>query len=288
MNQPSGLAALLDEIFQKIDRIPNFPETAQKALRLLQDERLDFKELERVVRHDAAITANFLKLVNSAAFGLPRKVNTLLQAFSLLGINQIKFVLIASCMGQYLKEPIKGYNLTPEQIWTHSLACGLMAEALARRGGLSRPENLFTAALLHDIGKIVIDLYVEGEMENLREVLQKNPELTFMQAEWIVLGADHGIVGAELLRRWGFPKEVYFAVRAHHDESLMLETRTAALTALSNALVNLMGIGTGVDVFAYHLPEGLLEAAKVSEKDLYPAIVETFEKAEAIKAGLFA
>ncbi|QJA05791.1 HDOD domain-containing protein [Thermosulfurimonas marina] len=287
MNQGSGLAAVLDQIFEKLDRIPNFPETAQRALRLLQNEEIDFRELERIVRHDAAITANFLKLVNSAAFGLPRKVNTLLQAFSLLGINQIKFVLIASCLGQYLKEPIKGYNLTPEEIWTHSLACGLMSEALARRAGLHRPENLFTAALLHDIGKIVIHLYVEGELENLQQVLRENPELTFMQAEWMVLGADHGIVGAELLRRWEFPKEVYFAVRAHHDESLMLESRLAALTALSNALVNLMGLGTGVDVFAYHLPEELLKAAGVSEKDLYPAIVETFEKTEALKASLF-
>ncbi len=279
---------VLDQIFEKVDRIPNFPETAQRALRLLQDEEVDFRELEKVVRHDAAITANFLKLVNSAAFGLPRKVNTLLQAFSLLGINQIKFVLIASCLGQYLKEPIKGYNLSPQDIWMHSMACGLMAETLAHRAGLHRPENLYTAALLHDIGKIVLGLYVEGELEKLEETLEKNPELTFMQAEWLVLGADHAIVGAELLRRWEFPREVYFAVRAHHDESLMLQTHLAALTALANALVNLMGIGAGVDTFAYHLPEGLLEAAKVTEKDLYPAIVETFEKAEALKATLFA
>ena len=138
-----------------------------------------------------------------------------------------------------------------------------------------------------DLGYVLQERDAEV-LEGLQQLLRENPELTFMQAEWMVLGADHGIVGAELLRRWGFPKEVYFAVRAHHDESLMLESRIAALTALSNALVNLMGIGTGVDVFAYHLPEGLREAAGVSEKDLYPALVETFEKAEALKASLLA
>ncbi len=282
-----GIAAILDQIFEKLDQIPNFPETAQKALRLLQNEEVDFQELERIVRHDAAITANFLKLVNSAAFGLRRKVNTLLQAFSLLGINQIKFVLIASCTGKYLNRPLKGYGLTPQEVWIHSLACGLMAEALAQRAGLSRPENLFTAALLHDLGKIALDLFVEGELETIRETIEKNPELTFMQAEWMVLGADHAIVGAELLRRWEFPKEVYFAVRAHHDETLMLQTRTAALTALANTLTNLMGIGAGADVFAYEIPEELLSAAGVKESDLFPAIVEAFERAEALKAALF-
>lgn len=282
-----GASAILDQIFEKLDHIPNFPETAQKALRLLQQEHVDFRELEKIVRHDAAITANFLKLVNSAAFGLPRKVNTLIQAFSLLGINQIRFILIASCTGQYLNRPLKGYGLTPHEVWIHSLSCGLMAEVLARRTGLSRPENLFTAALLHDIGKIVLDLFVEGELENIRDIIKKNPDLTFTQAEWMVLGADHAIVGAEILRRWEFPKEVYFAVRAHHDESLMLQTRTAALTALANTLTNLMGFGAGTDVFAYEIPDNLLSAAGVAETDLFPSIVEAFEKTEALKAALF-
>ena len=282
-----GLAAILDQIFEKLDYIPNFPETAQKALRILQKEDINFQELEKVVRHDAAITANFLKLVNSAAFGLPRKVNSLLQAFSLLGVNQIRFVLLAACAGKYLNRPLKGYGLTPQEVWLHSLSCGLMAEALARRAGLSRPENLFTAALLHDLGKIVLDLFVEGELEALQETVRQNPELTFMQAEWLVLGADHAIVGAELLRRWGFPREVYFAVRAHHDESLMLQSKTAALTALANALTNLVGFGVGTDVFSYEIPDQLLSAAGVSEKDLFPAMVETFEKTEALKGSLF-
>ncbi len=281
-----GFSAILDQIYEKLDRIPNFPETAQKALRLLQSEDINFQELEKVVKHDATITANFLKLVNSAAFGLRRKVNTLLQAFSLLGLNQIRFILIASCTAQYLNRPLKGYDLTPQEVWLHSLACGIMAEELAKRAGLSKPENLFTAALLHDLGKIVIDLFVEGELEEIKKTVRENPHMTFAQAEWLILGTEHALVGAELLKRWDFPKEVHFAVRAHHDESLMTQTKVAALTALSNAVVNLTGIGAGTDAFFYNIPEGLLEAAGISETDLIPAIVEGFKRIEALKSSL--
>ena len=87
---------ILERIFNKVDTIPTFPKVAFYALELLKKDEVDFKELERVIKSDPGITANFLRIVNSPAFGLPQKIDSLFKAFMFLGLNQIKFIIIAS------------------------------------------------------------------------------------------------------------------------------------------------------------------------------------------------
>jgi len=276
---------VLDYIFEELNSVPNFPETAFRALRMLENENVNFQDLAKVIRYDATITANFLKLVNSAYFGLRRKVESLPQAFALLGLNQIRFFLIAACAGQYLNKPRRGYNLSPYEVWLHSLGCGVFAELLCERIKIAQADHVFTAALLHDIGKIVLDMFVGGELEVIKELV-KEEKLSFMEAEIMVLGTDHAVVGAELLRRWGFPQEIIFAVRAHHDEDLMLQSRTSATVALANVLVNLLGIGMGTDGLSYRIPPTLLKTVGIKDRELFNIITEGFVRFQNLKKNL--
>ncbi len=281
------MVKVLEYVFEELNTIPNFPETAHRALRMLEDENVDFEKLAKVIRYDATITANFLKLVNSAYIGLRRKVNSLSQAFALLGLNQIRFYLVAACAGQYLNRALHGYGLSPYEVWLHSLGSGVFAELIAERVKASNPDHVFTAALLHDIGKLVLDLFVGGELEVIRELV-KDEGLTFMEAEIMVLGTDHAIVGAELLRRWGFPQETIFAVRAHHDEDWMVQNQTAAIVALSNMLTNLLGIGMGADGLSYRVPQKLLRTAGLKDRELFHVITEGFKRYQSLKQNLLA
>lgn len=276
---------VLDYIFEELNAIPNFPDTVLRALRMLENENVNFQDLAKIIRYDATITANFLKLVNSAYFGLRRKIESLPQAFALLGLNQIRFFLIAACAGQYLNRPLRGYNLSPYEVWLHSLGCGVFAELLCERAKIPQADHVFTAALLHDIGKIVLDMFVGGELEVIKELVREE-KLSFMEAEIMVLGTDHAVVGAELLRRWGFPQEIIFAVRAHHDEDLMPQSRTSATVALANVLVNLLGIGMGTDGLSYRIPPTLLKTVGIKDRELFTIITEGFVRFQNLKKNL--
>ncbi len=279
------MVKILDYIFEELNAVPNFPDTAFRALRMLENENINFQDLAKVIRYDATITANFLKLVNSAYFGLRRKIESLPQAFALLGLNQIRFFLIAACAGQYLNKPLRGYNLSPYEVWLHSLGCGVFAELICEKVKVSQPDHSFTAALLHDIGKIVLDMFVGGELEVIKELVREE-KLSFMEAEIMVLGTDHAIVGAELLRRWGFPQEIIFAVRAHHDEDLMLQNQTSAIVALANILVNLLGIGMGTDGLSYRIPPSLLKVVGLKDRELFSIITQGFISFQNLKQNL--
>ncbi len=262
---------ILERIFDRVDTIPTFPKVAQQALEILKEDDVDFKKLEKIIKSDPGITANFLKIVNSPAFGLAQKIDSLFKAFMFLGINQIKFIIVASVAKNYFEKDLIGYGIKSEEIWLHSIACGFIAEEIAFDLGLSslKIESVYVASLLHDIGKIVLDLYTRLEIEDFRKAIKENPDWDFIQVEWLVLGVDHGLVGAHLLERWKFPKNICFAIRAHHDPDLMLQDKIASITALANILANMIGIGGGVDVFYYKIPEDLLKKLNVDRKKIY-------------------
>ncbi len=262
---------ILEKIFNKVDTIPTFPKVAFQALELLKKEDVDFRELERIVKSDPGITANFLKIVNSPAFGLPQKIDSLFKAFMFLGLNQIKFIIVASVAKNYFNRDLIGYGLSVENIWIHSLACGIIAEEIAFdiRFPPAKIETVYIASILHDIGKIVLDLYTKLEIKEFQKIATENPQWDFIQVEWMVLGVDHGLVGAHLLERWEFPKTISFAVRAHHDADLMLQSDIASIVGLANMLTNMLGIGGGVDSFNYSMPENLLKELGIKSDRIF-------------------
>lgn len=280
---------LLEKIFDKIENIPPFPETAQRALSILKKEEVDFRELERVVKSDPGIAANFLRLVNSPAFMLPQKVDSLFKAFMYLGVNQIKFILLASVAGVYFNKDLEGYGISAQDIWIHSLACGVLGEILGNLLNLSyeKTEALYISCLLHDIGKIVLNLYTNIEIEKFQEIIKKEPTWDFNQVEWVVLGVDHGLVGGYLFKKWGFPEEIYTAIRAHHDPDLMLQSRLSALVALSNILANIIGFEGGVDCFYYKVPENLIDYLDLGFKDWTKTLKEAYKRILYLYKSLF-
>lgn len=273
-NQDTQLDFTLEYIFEQLNKLPTFPKAVQRAIELIEDPKTTTKDLVEVLRFDPAITTNILKITNSARFGLQKQVTNLDTALALLGHDQTKDILMASGSLSYLSRELYGYGMKPEDLWYHSIATGICTESLCDHIGFENSSLLFTAAILHDIGKIVLNLFVGAKLGKILELATKE-RFSFAEAEWMVLGADHAIIGSEIMRQWNFPHDIVRAVRNHHDPDLYIQDKLSALLALSNIIVTNLGVGVGTDGFRYRISPNLLEILDLKIEDIYDIMFET-------------
>ncbi len=258
----------LDAVFESMADLPVFPKIVHKALQTLDDPQKKIADVSAIVKFDQGLVANILKLTNSAMFGLRQQVTDLDTALALLGNQKIREILVAGAALPYLTKPLSGYEMSPEDLWVHSMGCAVVADVISKKIEYSAGATLFTAALLHDIGKIVLDLYVGPRLQEVL-VVSKQRGGNFSEAEWIVLGTDHALAGSAILKNWDFPPDICRAVRRHHDPDLYIQDSLSCLLALSNIIAVQLGFGVGTDGFRYHVEPGLLERAGLTQEDYY-------------------
>jgi putative nucleotidyltransferase with HDIG domain len=205
----------LNQILSKVKSIPTMPEAGTKMLSLLEEPDTEISEIEESLRHDPGLTANILKLANSAYFGIPSKIGSLRQAVVVLGFKRLVQLVVASCVSAVMDKSVPGYDLPPGDMWRHSIAVSIAAEALVKDKKKGVSQDVFTPALLHDVGKLVLGTFVKEELEAIESIANKG--VSFVVAENMLLGTDHAEIGAQILTHWNFPSDVIQAVRWHHD-----------------------------------------------------------------------
>ena len=246
------------DIISKIKSFPSMPATGAKMLRMLEDPETTVDEIEDVLRHDPGLTGNVLRLANSAYFGIPSKVASTRQAVLLLGLKKLIQLVIASCVNAVMDKPVPGYNLPPGNLWRHSIAVSIAAEALVKDKKNIEVEDIFTPALLHDIGKLILGHFVKEEQEAIEKIAQKG--VPYVMAENMVLGTDHAEVGAQILSQWSFPRDVVDAVRWHHDPDFPDKASAPIdIVYLSNLLCQTNGDGSEDESFCAELSPAVIE-----------------------------
>ncbi len=232
------------KIMESVDSFPAMPGAATKALRVLDDPEVASDQIEEIFRYDPGLTAHILKMTNSAYFGLPMKVGSLRQAIGLLGLRRLKELVLATCVTGVMDKQVPGYELSPGELWRHSIGVSVAAEGLAKELKLPEIQEIFTTALLHDLGKLVMGRFVEKEMKAIEEIASQG--VPFQSAEQRVLGTDHAEIGALMLEKWSLPPEIVSAVRWHHDPDAA-EDRNALtdIVHVSDVMCLMIGIGIG-------------------------------------------
>jgi putative nucleotidyltransferase with HDIG domain len=248
----------LKNIASKLSSFPSMPGAAVKLLALINDPDINVTQIEHILGHDPGLTANLLRLANSAYFGIPSKVGSVRQAVLLLGLKRLIQMVIASCVSALMDRPVPGYDLSPGELWRHSIAVTVAAEGLVKELNIEAAEEIFTAALLHDVGKLVLGDFVQDDFKKIENILSQG--ISFEAAENMVLGVNHADIGAEILRKWSLPPELVNAVRWHHDpESAAQADAMLDIVHVADVLCLMIGVGVGRDGLQYQ-PSG--EAVK--------------------------
>ncbi len=243
-------ADYLTKIMDKVDAFPSIPGSAVRLLELVDQADAPIDEIEEVLRLDPGLTANVLKLTNSAFFGLPAKVGSVKRAVMLLGLNKLKQLIMASCVNAVMDKDIPGYDLPAGELWRHSIAVSVAAEGLVRELNLDSGDDIFTAALLHDVGKLVLGQFIDEDYAALEAAAGNS--VSFEIAEKEVLGTDHAEVGARILEHWALPDALVHAVRWHHNPENAEEVHPSTdIVHVANMLCLMLGIGVGREGLQY-------------------------------------
>ncbi len=238
------------EIISKMKSFPSMSGIAAKVLNLLDNPDSSAAQVEQLLKQDPSLTANLLKLTNSAYFGIPSKVGSVRHAIAMLGWKRLSKLVLAACVSAITDRQIPGYDLPPGVLWQHSVAVSVTAEGLMRELKIAETDEIFTAALLHDLGKLILGSFVEKELKEIQEVAARG--IPFQMAEQEVLGTDHAEIGALMLESWSFPPKLVSAVRWHHDPDSAHETSSMIdVVHVANVLCLMIGIGIGVEGLHY-------------------------------------
>jgi len=197
------------------ENLPAIPAMVQQAMALLESNSSSVSEIARVVQRDEAMVVKILKVINSAFFGLPRKISTVSDAIALLGFGQTKLLLISAAVLSIGGDRDHLIVSNREFVWQHSMCCAKWAQAIAKHVGYRALEEAFLAGLLHDIGKVVLAVMEpRGFFRTLQ--LCRNEGLTSREAEQRVLGVDHTLVGEMALSQWNLPLAYRACAALHH------------------------------------------------------------------------
>lgn len=270
-------------ILREAADFPALPPMCRTLLTQLSNPNADFASVAQTLQYDPGMTANVLKLANSAYFGASRQITSLQVAFVRVGMKKLFQLAVASGMAPRLGHAMDGYDLGHRDLLRHSIWTAVAAEEIAKEMGIHAPDMLFTAGLLHDVGKVVLNRHL-GEVLNQVTDRTANSVVSFDRAEVEFLGISHAETGAMMLDGWHFPKELVSAVRWHHEpDAAPQHGMVVCMVHIADVLSYTEGIGTGVDGLRYAISDAAIRMLGIRTRQLERVAGETLSKMQELE-----
>lgn len=249
-----------EKYLKNVDTLVPCPEIALEVINIAQDANCNFTKLSEKIEQDQNLVANMLRMANSAYFGHMKKITSVPEIIVRLGLENVKLIAISGATIGLLKSPQEAYHLEPSALWKHSYATAILAEIIGKHCNIEALSTLYTAALLHDVGKVVLNRpLLVAIFNNRAETQQYADNIDFERS---MLQTDHARVGMALLQKWDLPGEITVPVGYHHSSEVAKSNRLETqIVQLSNELAR------SIDFYSLKQEQFVSQALKFVEHE---------------------
>ncbi len=226
------------ELVKGVAKLASLPEVCIRVNEMVDDPRSSAADIADVISRDTALTAQLLRMANSAFYNFPSKVDTISRAVIVVGERELRYLVLAlSAVRSFSSIPVELINMA--SFWRHSVYCGVVARLVASHCHVLHSERLFVAGLLHDVGMLVMMNRAPDEEKLAFERSNALDEAALDQAEQEIFGFGHADVGLALMEQWNLPIALCETVGCHHNVAKAEEARLdAAIVHIADVIAN--------------------------------------------------
>ena len=267
-------------------KLPEVPTIVIKLNEVMDDPHASSSDVAQIVGSSPSLSTILLRIVNSAAFGLPVKVDSIVRAVSLLGNREISSLAIGiSVMQAFQDIPEKIIDMSSFLI--HSLACATITRIIAALANIRNTEQLFIAGLLHDVGKLILFKYFpDHSLALLSQHRSEENQQSLYKIEKATIGITHSKIAGLLLKKWNFPDSLQNNIIHHHNPSLADHTEAAVIIQLADIIAHGTGFGSSGECTPPGFDEDAWEQVGVSYNTISMAIRQATHQLKTIKSIL--
>lgn len=264
--------------------LPPMPQVVMKALKIISSPTGSMGELSRILETDQSIASTILRLVNSAYYGRREKISSINRACILLGQQALRDMIISAGSSNFLERTLKGYGFKSGELWQHSIATALCSRIIAKKKIPDLANDAYTAGLLHDIGKIILDKYVMEKKAAFDEFLE-NEVNSILDAEKHIFGFDHADIAFDICKNWNIPENIAISIKNHHCPSASQGSELAYIVHAADYVAKLSGLGYASDDIMAELEEGTTDLIGLNHKALGNLVLEVIESVQKISSS---
>jgi len=257
---------------KSLKNLPTMPGVFQEINKSIQNPETTAEDIAKIISSDQALSAKILRIVNSVLYGFPRRISNIRHALIILGFDVVKGLLLSSSVFDIMLA--RGFL----GLWQHSIGCAISAGVIAKKLNMPDPEEVFVAALLHDLGKVIIKLELPEESLLIEQKVIDN-QISIYEAEKDILGFTHTTVGKWLCQEWYLPNKLAYPITYHHQPNLSeFAIQSTAVVHVADSLVRGIGFGFAGDNFVPKIDNRAWDILGISDPLLEEIIREIDEK----------
>lgn len=264
-------------LVQGVVGLVSLPEICIRISQMVDNPRSNSAAIGKVISQDAALTARLLKIVNSAFYRFPSRIETVTRAITIIGNRELRDLVLAATVSGIF-EKISTDLIDIDAFWRHGIYTGILSRRIAEKCRVLHSERLFVAGLMHNIGQLIM-AYKLPHLYRASLLMAQEKAIPMHDAEQEVYGFSHADVGAELMRSWNFPESHQYVARYHHDpdeaDVFRLEVAIVHVAETISQIAE-----TGDDDFDYlkQIDRSSRRLVELSTRDVEELLVEAREQ----------